>query len=236
MFDHLGESREFKHNIQIAIVLSFVAGIVNVSGFLSFSKLVTHITGHFSMLINHTAGFNFSGILVFFIYINTFLLGSFLSSFLIIKFKTNQKINAYFIPILLEALILVSIGFSSNFFEMKFPDLVICLLLFAMGLQNATVTKISSTVVRTTHLTGLFTDLGIEISQLFFPKTYLQQKRIRNNIELKMMIVSFFFLGGINGSFFYIFLNFKLNTLIVAAGILFVSLFYKKMIDSFQKS
>ena len=37
-----------------------------------------------------------------------------------------------------------------------------------MGLQNALVTKVSQSVVRTTHLTGLFTDLGIELSQLFF--------------------------------------------------------------------
>ena len=39
--------------------------------------------------------------------------------------------------------------------------------MFAMGLQNALVTKISNATVRTTHLTGLFTDLGIELSQLF---------------------------------------------------------------------
>jgi uncharacterized membrane protein YoaK (UPF0700 family) len=43
-------------------------------------------------------------------------------------------------------------------------------MLFAMGMQNAMVTKISQSIVRTTHLTGLFTDLGIELSQLFFYK------------------------------------------------------------------
>jgi uncharacterized membrane protein YoaK (UPF0700 family)/anti-anti-sigma regulatory factor len=38
---------------------------------------------------------------------------------------------------------------------------------FAMGLQNATITRISGAVVRTTHLTGVVTDLGLELVQLF---------------------------------------------------------------------
>ncbi|WP_409222026.1 DUF1275 family protein [Cellulophaga lytica] len=46
-----------------------------------------------------------------------------------------------------------------------------------MGLQNSFVTKISNAVVRTTHLTGLFTDLGIELSQLFFSKSYPHQNK-----------------------------------------------------------
>jgi uncharacterized membrane protein YoaK (UPF0700 family) len=38
-------------------------------------------------------------------------------------------------------------------------------LLFAMGMQNAMVSMISGSVVRTTHLTGMFTDLGIELAE-----------------------------------------------------------------------
>jgi anti-anti-sigma regulatory factor len=38
---------------------------------------------------------------------------------------------------------------------------------FVMGLQNATVTEISGAVVRTTHLTGVLTDLGLEGVRFF---------------------------------------------------------------------
>ncbi len=41
-----------------------------------------------------------------------------------------------------------------------------------MGLQNATITKISGAVIRTTHLTGVTTDLGIETVQYLMPSRY----------------------------------------------------------------
>jgi uncharacterized membrane protein YoaK (UPF0700 family) len=82
------------------------------------------------------------------------------------------------------------------------------LLLFAMGLQNAMVTKISKAVVRTTHLTGLFTDLGIEMSQWFFHKKTEEHARLRPIIQLRMLIISCFFAGGIVGGLLYSSLSF----------------------------
>lgn len=153
MFRHQGRSRTLKHNINIAIVLSFVAGIVNVTGFLSFKQLTTNVTGHFALFINDVAEVEFWKGTIYFLYIFSFLFGSFLSSFLIEKFKESKKLNVYVVPTLLESFILVSISLVSNFMEMKYPDFIVCLLLFAMGLQNSFVTKISNAVVRTTHLT-----------------------------------------------------------------------------------
>src|SRR5690606_30999991 len=37
----------------------------------------------------------------------------------------------------------------------------------AMGLQNALVTRVSGAVVRTTHVTGIVTDVGIQLVQMF---------------------------------------------------------------------
>lgn len=110
--------------------------------------------------------------------------------------------------------------------ELSLPDLVVCLLLFAMGLQNSLVTKISNAIVRTTHLTGLFTDLGIEISQLFFPKSYPNKAGIKSTIKLRLYIIISFFIGGLFGGYLYSETNLKLNTLIVGGVILIFSLFY----------
>ena len=43
--------------------------------------------------------------------------------------------------------------------------LVLC---YIMGLQNAVITKISNAEIRTTHITGLVTDLGIEIGKMLY--------------------------------------------------------------------
>lgn len=74
MFRHQGRSRTLKHNINIAIVLSFVAGIVNVTGFLSFKQLTTNVTGHFALFINDVAEVEFWKGTIYFLYIFHFFL------------------------------------------------------------------------------------------------------------------------------------------------------------------
>ncbi|WP_324027871.1 YoaK family protein [Maribacter sp. BPC-D8] len=226
MFRHQGKSRKLKHNLQIATILSFVAGIVNVTGFLAYNQLTTNVTGHFALFMNDVANLEFWKGTVYFLYIFSFLFGSFFSSFLIEKFRKNKKLNVFVLPTAIECLILIAIPLYSDAFEITYPDLIICALLFAMGLQNSFVTRISNAVVRTTHLTGLFTDLGIELSQLFFPERHPNREKLKSNIKLRLYIICFFFLGGIIGGFLYLQLNLKLNALIVGALILLASLFY----------
>lgn len=226
MFRHQGKSRTLKHNLRIATILSFVAGIVNVAGFLAFSELTTNVTGHFALFIRDVANFELWKGTIYFLYIFSFLFGSFSSSFLIEKYRENKKLNVFVLPTLIESAILIGVAVFSNFPDLENPQLMVCLLLFAMGSQNSFVTKISDAVVRTTHLTGLFTDLGIEISQLFFPKYQLKRNHIKSNIKLRLYIICFFFLGGLAGGFFYSTLELKLNALIIGAIILIISLFY----------
>ncbi|WP_341220653.1 YoaK family protein [Polaribacter atrinae] len=226
MFRHQGKSRTLKHNLRIATILSFVAGIVNVTGYLAFKQLTTNVTGHFALFIYDFANFDFWKGTIYFLYIFSFLFGSFLSSFLIEKYRENKRLNVFVLPTVIECLVLISIGVISNFMELKYTNLLICLLLFAMGVQNSFVTKISDAVVRTTHLTGLFTDLGIDLSLMCFPKLANQKKLLKSNIKLRVYIILFFFAGGLIGGFLYSEIDLKLNTLIFAAFLLLASLFF----------
>lgn len=230
MFKHQGKSRTKKHNLRIATILSFVAGIVNVTGYLSFKQLTTNVTGHFALFINDVTNFEFWKGTIYFLFIFSFLLGSFISSFIIETSRKNKKQNLFILPTVIEALILIGIALTSDLINIIYPYIIICLLLFAMGMQNSFVTQISNAVVRTTHLTGLFTDLGIDISQLLFQNTFTQREKLKANIKLRIAIITFFFAGGLTGGLFYSTLNLKLNTLIIAAVILLISLFY----DSFR--
>ena len=183
MFRHQGKSRTYKHNLQIATFLSFVAGIVNVTGFLSFKQLTTNVTGHFALFIYDLSNFEFWKGTIYFLYIFSFLFGSFLSSFLIENYRENKKLNVFVLPTIIECIILLLIALMSNFVEITHTDVIACLLLFAMGIQNSFVTKISNTIVRTTHLTGLFTDLGIELSQLLFPNPTQIEKKLKQPLN-----------------------------------------------------
>ncbi|MFN3634644.1 MAG: YoaK family protein, partial [Rhizobium rhizophilum] len=79
------------------------------------------------------------------------------------------------------------------------------LLCFVMGLQNATITKISGARIRTTHLTGMITDIGIETGKLAYG---LVARRLNHppivtdarKLSILLPIVGMFFLGGLIGA------------------------------------
>lgn len=223
MFRHKGKSRDLKHNLGIASLLSFVAGIVNVVGFLAVQKLTTNVTGHFAFMVEEAIKVHLNQSLFYFLYIFFFFLGAFFSNFIIeVTNKFNDK-NIYTIPVIVEFIILTFISFLDLEFISSSPNLIACSLLFAMGLQNSLVTIISNSVVRTTHLTGLFTDLGIELSQLFFFKDAKHHNKLIASIKLRMSIISTFFFGGIIAGFFYH--DFKIKTLLIASFTLIIGLF-----------
>ena len=48
---------------------------------------------------------------------------------------------------------------------MVFPSLALFLLCFIMGMHNTVMTLLSGGAIRSTHMTGTATDLGIELSR-----------------------------------------------------------------------
>lgn len=227
MFRHKGKTRTLSHNLHIASLLSFIAGVVNVAGFLAVQKLTTNVTGHFAFFVDEVFKLNFIAGLIYFFYIFFFLLGSFFSSFLI---EIVNKINSSFIyriPVIVESLILISVAVFGESWMQQSPNMIAFALLFAMGLQNSLVTKISNATVRTTHLTGLFTDLGIELSQLFFYKQKEQRDKLFSSIKLRFTIIGFFFMGGILGGIFYT--SLKLYVLAAAGSLLLLGLMYDEV-------
>ncbi|MFE3867807.1 YoaK family protein [Flavobacterium sp. LS2P90] len=226
MFRHKGKNRTFIHNLRLATLLSFVAGIVNVTGVLSIKTLTTNVTGHFAYFAEEVMKHNYSAAITFFIFTIFFLIGSFVSNFLAELISKKHPDLSHVIPITLEIIVLIGVGIFGGQSELSSFEgkWIAFAMLFAMGIQNSLVTKISQSTVRTTHLTGLFTDLGIELSQLFFYKKPEETKKLKTSIYLRLSIIIFFFLGCFSGGFMYIFLEMK--TLFIAAFFLLLALLY----------
>ncbi len=224
MFRHRGKTRTLSHNKKIASLLSFVAGVVNVAGFISVQRLTTNVTGHFAFFVEEIFKLKFANSVIYLFYILCFFFGSFISSLFVEIMTRRNEQYMYTIPVLMESVILVTVALLGSTFILDNPDLVAYTLLFAMGLQNSLVTRISNAIVRTTHLTGLFTDLGIELSQLFFYKEPRQRDKLIATIRLRLRIIAFFFLGGLMGGVFYPYLG--LHVLLVPATMLAIGLFY----------
>jgi uncharacterized membrane protein YoaK (UPF0700 family) len=226
MFRHKGKNRTFTHNLRLATLLSFVAGIVNVSGVLALKTLTTNVTGHFAFFAEELMVHDYSAALTFLVFTIFFLIGSFTSSFLSEYMLRISPEFSHVVPISLEITILSIIGIIGEQSDLNNLNgkLIAFAMLFAMGIQNSLVTKISQSTVRTTHLTGLFTDLGIELSQLFFYKKTDERKRLKTSIFLRLSIITFFFVGCVSGGFIY--QKIEMKTLLVAAFFLIIALFY----------
>lgn len=229
MFRHKGKNRTFAHNLRLATLLSFVAGLVNITGVLALKTLTTNVTGHFAFFAEEIMRHDYATAITFFLFTIFFLLGSFLASFLQELISLRNPDLSHIFPITLEMIILIAVGFfgaSSGIFTLG-GKLTAFFMLLAMGIQNSLVTNISSSTVRTTHLTGLFTDLGIELSQLFFYKKPEEVKKLKTSIFLRLSIISFFFLGCFSGGIIYQIIEIK--TLLVAAFFLFIAQWYDYM-------
>ena len=226
MFRHQGKARTFMHNLRLAALLSLVAGLVNITGVLALQTLTTNVTGHFAYFAEEFMKKDYSTAITFLLFTLCFLLGSFTSKYLV-EWITPKNIRlAHLVPIGIEIVLLTTVGFfftTSSIYVLE-GKIEAFLLLFAMGIQNSLVTKVSQSTVRTTHLTGLFTDLGIELSELFFYKKPEQQKKLKTNIYLRLSIIAFFFIGCVLGGLTYSSIGTK--TLYIASAVLVIALFY----------
>jgi uncharacterized membrane protein YoaK (UPF0700 family) len=223
MLRHFGVKRTYAHNLKLAVLLSLTAGFVNAAGFLGFSALTTNVTGHAALFAEGIARQDWRMARLVAIWMVLFLAGAFTGSLIVTKIGHNARFS-FTIPIVLETMILVFCafspivkywGFSSNFFAGS--------LLFAMGMQNALVSVISGSVVRTTHLTGTFTDLGIELAQLR-TDNYAVQGELLSRIKLRVSIILFFMLGALSGAYLFTYISFR--SFLIPASMLCFTLLY----------
>jgi uncharacterized membrane protein YoaK (UPF0700 family) len=154
-----------------------------------------------------------------------FLAGAFLSGLYINKIG-RDKPHAYTAPLVAEMLSLVFVGSVGYTFDGSIirTEYFAGNLLFAMGMQNALVSMVSGSVVRTTHLTGTFTDLGIDLSAMFTLYNKKGRPAIRKRILLRVIIIFFFLLGGVIGG--YCFHHLAYHSFYIPAFLLVVAIFY----------
>lgn len=177
-----------------AVVLACIAGMVNVIGYLGFEHLaVSHVTGTTSLLGAALARGDWGDVAQLWAVLIAFSLGAMLSG-LVIQDSTLRLGPRYGVALALEAALLVA---AVPMFERR--QLAGALLAaMACGLQNAMVTTYSGAIVRTTHLTGMFTDLGIGLGHLLRGMP-LQIRRL----SLSALVISGFLAGGVAGSWLF---------------------------------
>jgi uncharacterized membrane protein YoaK (UPF0700 family) len=223
MLRHLGTKRTYGHNVKLASLLGMTAGFVNAAGFLGFAVLTTNVTGHAALFAERVARQDWKSARVVALWMFLFLAGAFISSLIVSRIGKNQRFS-YVIPLLIEIIILLGVALGGYHYNDSLVDKELFAggLLFAMGMQNAMVTIVSGSVVRTTHLTGTFTDLGIELAQVM-QKGGSDDPALKSRIKLRLVIIFFFMSGALAGADLFRQLNFR--AFLVPVAILCYTLF-----------
>ena len=224
MLRHSGTKRTHGHNVKLASILGLTAGFVNAAGFLGFSVLTTNVTGHAALFAERIAMEDWKTARVVALWMFLFLAGAFVSGLIVSRIGRNQRFS-YVIPILIEMGILLGIALFGYRYDHSLvaKEVFAGSLLFAMGLQNSLVSMVSGSVVRTTHLTGTFTDLGIELAQIT-QKSHDDRPTLKARIRLRSAIIFFFMCGALGGAYLYRYVSF--HAFVVPVILLFIALMY----------
>lgn len=166
------KAHSFAQQARLAITLAWVAGYTNVITILTCGTVTSHVSGTLSQwgrILFHGQWAGFATFLL-----AMFLAGAFISGLCTETGRRRGWESIYVLPMAIQAVLLTAFAINVELHNVdeievgKGLYLMTGLASLAMGLQNATITRISNGVVRTTHMTGVFTDLGLESAHHVF--------------------------------------------------------------------
>ena len=203
-----GRKRTPIANRHLGIALAFVAGAINAGGFLAVQQYTSHMTGIVSSMADSLVLGVYDVVLGGAGGLVSFVAGAATSAVLVNYARRRRMHSEYALPLLVEAFLLICFGvLGARLSSMRglFVPVTVMLLCFIMGLQNAVITKLSHAEIRTTHLTGIVTDIGIELGKLFYrnaagPPSHLRVLANRDRLRVLTLLLVFFFLGGLTGA------------------------------------
>ncbi|GHC74895.1 YoaK family protein [Limoniibacter endophyticus] len=217
-----GENRTRRVDVALAAVFAGIAGAINAAGFQAAGFFSANMTGNASSFADYVALGKLELMNAFAALIAAFILGAFLAGMMIEIGRKRRIATIYTYCILLEALILAALSMHDIYLARNEADIVLVLgLSFVMGLQNATTTRLTDARVRTTHVSGMATDLGLNAARLLTSPRNNQETA--NRVILHSSTFVAFVTGGILGAGGHILIG-NILFAMIATALLFLAL------------
>ncbi len=211
MLRNYSNSRTLGDNIRLGTLTAFTAGTINIASLLIFLNFTSNVTGHYAILSAEISKGNWTQVAVVAGWLFLFFFGGFLSNFIVINFNKKNKYFAHALPLVLQIICLLFVGYYGQFHYEKTleeTEYLVALMLFATGLQNGLTASISNFSVKTTHLTGTTTDLGILFS-MFTQSKYRKKPELVGRAKLLLSIMIAYIMGAVFSGLTYYHLEFR---------------------------
>ncbi|WP_427383265.1 YoaK family protein [Janibacter sp. G56] len=212
-----GPSRTPRTNRHLAYLLAFVAGLLNSVGFVAVSVYTSHMTGLTASVADQLVLGDRRLVVLGVLALVSFVGGAAVCAVLFNWARRRQLRSKFALVLLLEAALILAFGVLADLLRWEHRAYIfVGLLAFIMGLQNAIITKISDAQIRTTHVTGMVTDIGIELGKLSFRSRRDGLAPVVGDVaKLRMLsaLVGLFFIGGVAGAAGYLWAGFTLLVL-----------------------
>ena len=171
--------------------LALNAGFINAIGLLGFRhQAVSHLTGTSTYLSLAVANGSGSEIVHLLLVMASFVIGAAYSG--VVIGNTALKLGRHYSVALVTESVLL---FASMFLLNSGSSVGHFFASAACGLQNAMTSTYSGAVVRTTHVSGIFTDLGVALGLRL-----RGQMADARKIILYLVLIAGFIVGGVAGS------------------------------------
>lgn len=219
-------SIDTKRNRLVWFFLSFQAGWINAGGFLACHRFVSHVTGfatQFGIDVAEVRWADAFGMLTVPLF---FLAGTMISAYYVDRRLNHGEQGQFHILFFLMSFFLLlvtvfgTLGFFGHFgaaLDIMSDYVLIALLCLSSGIQNAGITTASNSFVRTTHLTGMTTDLGIGIVRVMTQDQKQIKSIERHKNEVRTLLIVSFIIGSVMASFLFLkiaYLGFAIPTMI----------------------
>ncbi len=211
MLRKYSSSRTLSDNIKLGTLTAFSAGMANVTSLLIFFSFSSNVTGYYAVFAAEITKGDFFKAAIVLGWLSLFFVGSFVSNIIVIHSSKKHSYLAHSVPIMLEILCLLAVGIYGQYFYKETlieTEVLLGLMLFAMGLQNGLTASISNFAVKTTHLTGATTDLAILFS-MFTKREYRKNKELIGKAKLIGAIFLTYVLGATIAGLLYMEMQFK---------------------------
>jgi uncharacterized membrane protein YoaK (UPF0700 family) len=186
--------RRFRIQMVYAFVYPFSSGIVIYAGLMTFSMVVTNITGLLPQIARDLYEGKLQTAASIFLWLFVFFLGGFFAGWCVEREKLMKWRYLHLLPLTVVALLFCTVASSLKDSHALHPAVFPAMILFSIGVQNAMVSLTTSSLIKASQMTGVVNELGVDIAEIFHSEG--EKRRLIQREALLRLIVMCSFLTG----------------------------------------